>query len=171
MVLYIVCKCANLIWFNAYHQLRNAMIIRFALIASIALIFGCQSQHSEDQPSMADIAAIRSVLGKQVNAWNEGNIEAFMEGYWKSDSLLFIGSKITYGWDSTLARYKKSYPDKATMGQLQFDIMRIDLVSTDNYLVTGRYTLLRTNDQPTGIFTIWLKRVNGVWVVVYDHTS
>ncbi len=152
------------------------MIFRSSLIACIALIFSCQSpakedKRSEDKPSATDIAAIRSVLGKQVNAWNEGNIDGFMEGYWKSDSLLFIGSKITYGWDSTLVRYKKSYPDKATMGQLRFDIMRIDFVSTDNYLVTGRYTLLRANDQPTGIFTIWLKRVNGSWVVAYDHTS
>lgn len=168
---FIVCKCANLIWFNVYPQPANAMIFRSSLIACIALIFSCQSPRSEEKPSATDIAAIRSVLGKQVNAWNEGNIDAFMEGYWKSDSLLFIGSKITYGWDSTLVRYKKSYPDKATMGQLRFDIMRVDFVSNDNYLVTGRYTLLRASDQPTGIFTIWLKRVNGEWVVVYDHTS
>jgi uncharacterized protein (TIGR02246 family) len=153
-------------------QPPNAMNFRLAFLAYIALLIGCQPQRSANQPSADDIAAIRSVLAKQVNAWNEGNIDAFMEGYWKSDSLLFIGSKITYGWDSTLVRYKKSYPDKATMGQLRFDIMRVDFVSTDNYLVTGRYTLLRANDQPTGIFTLWVKRDNnGAWVVVYDHTS
>ena len=147
------------------------MIFRFALLACIGLIISCQPPRTEGQSAAADITAIKAVLEKQVNAWNEGNIDAFMEGYWKSDSLLFIGSKITYGWDSTLVRYKKSYPDKATMGQLRFDIMRVDFVSSDNYLVTGRYTLLRANDQPTGIFTLWVKRVNGAWVVVYDHTS
>jgi hypothetical protein len=152
-------------------QPPNAMNFRLAFLACIALLIGCQPQRSANQPSADDIAAIRSVLAKQVNAWNEGNIDAFMEGYWKSDSLLFIGSKITYGWDSTLVRYKKSYPDKATMGQLRFDIMRVDFVSTDNYIVTGRYTLLRANDQPTGIFTLWVRFINGAWVVVYDHTS
>lgn len=168
---FIVCKCANLIWFKVYPQPSKAMIFRITLLACIVLIISCQPQRTVDQSSAKDVAAIRLVLEKQVNAWNEGNIDGFMEGYWKSDSLLFIGSKITYGWDSTLVRYKKSYPDKAAMGQLKFDIMRMDFVSTDNYLVTGRYTLLRANDQPTGIFTIWLKRVNGEWVVVYDHTS
>lgn len=147
------------------------MIFRLVFIACIGLIISCQPPRTEGRSSAADITAIKAVLEKQVNAWNEGNIDAFMEGYWKSDSLLFIGSKITYGWDSTLARYKKSYPDKATMGQLRFDIMRVDYISTDHYLVTGRYTLLRANDQPTGIFTLWVKRVNGAWVVVYDHTS
>ncbi len=147
------------------------MNFRIPLFASIVLIISCQSPRSEDQPSAADIADIRSVLGRQVNAWNEGNIDGFMEGYWKSDSLLFIGSKITYGWDSTLVRYKKSYPDKAAMGQLRFDIMRVDFVSKDSYLVTGRYTLMRANDQPTGIFTLLVKRINAEWVVVYDHTS
>ncbi len=152
------------------------MNFRIPLFASIVLIISCQSpakedKRSEDQPSATDIAAIRVVLEKQVNAWNEGNIDGFMEGYWKSDSLLFIGPKITYGWDSTLVRYKKSYPDKAAMGQLRFDIMRVDFVSKDSYLVTGRYTLMRANDQPTGIFTLWVKRINDEWVVVYDHTS
>ncbi len=147
------------------------MNFRITLFACIVLIASCQPHRQPDQPNENDRVAIRLVLEKQVNAWNEGNIDGFMDGYWKSDSLLFIGSKITNGWDSTLVRYKKSYPDKAAMGQLKFDIMRMDFVSADNYLVTGRYTLLRANDQPTGIFTIWLKRVNGKWVVVYDHTS
>lgn len=158
------------IWIGLTHtQLPKAMIFRLITIA-LLLTMGCQPLAKESYSSSDEIA-IREVLMKQANAWNKGNIDGFMQGYWKSDSLLFIGSKITYGWDSTLVRYKRSYPDKATMGTLQFDIMRVDFIASDNYLVTGRYTLLRENDNPTGIFTLLVKRINNQWVVVYDHTG
>jgi hypothetical protein len=157
-------------WFLSLAQIVKDMIVRTIVLASFSLLIGCQSTGKENYTAL-DEAAIREVLSSQVNSWNEGNIDGFMEGYWKSDSLLFIGSKITYGWDSTLVRYKRSYPDKATMGQLRFDIMRVDFISTDNYLVTGRYTLFRENDSPTGIFTLLVKKINDEWVVIYDHTS
>lgn len=118
-----------------------------------------------------DEAAIRSVLDKQVTAWNEANIDEFMKSYWKSDSILFIGSKITSGWDSTLVRYKKSYPDQAAMGKLRFEILRMDYISPDSYLITGKYFLTREKDNPSGIFTLLFKKKNENWVIVYDHTS
>jgi len=115
--------------------------------------------------------AIKKILNDQVAAWNQGDIDEFMKGYWKSDSVLFIGNKITSGWDSTLARYKKSYPDKAAMGELRFEILRIDFISPDSYLITGKYFLTREKDNPQGIFTLLFKRKKGKWMIVYDHTS
>jgi hypothetical protein len=144
------------------------------LLASLAFLLAtCQPRHQEqaDKPNPVDEKLIREVLDKQVAAWNETDIEGFMQGYWKSDSLLFIGSKITNGWDSTLARYKKSYPDKAAMGILRFEIMRIDFISSDSYLVTGRYFLTREKDNPSGVFTLLFRKKNGKWVAVYDHTA
>jgi hypothetical protein len=115
-------------------------------------------------------ATIRATLLQQQADWNEGNIESFMDGYWKSDSLQFVGKAITQGWQATLERYQKTYPDRAAMGQLTFDLWQIVPVDAGTYLVTGKYTLVRANDQPTGQFTLLVKKKNGKWVVVYDHT-
>ncbi|MFN7260719.1 MAG: YybH family protein [Cyclobacteriaceae bacterium] len=120
---------------------------------------------------LAEGNAIRTVLAQQVADWNNFNIEGFMQGYWKSDSLLFIGAKMTHGWDSTLVRYKKSYPTKEAMGVLRFEIIRLQFTSTDACLVTGRYFLQRKTDSPSGVFTLLFRKKSGKWVVVYDHTS
>ncbi len=114
---------------------------------------------------------IRSVLAKQQDAWNAGDLELFMEGYWKSDSLQFIGSSIRYGWQQTLDNYKKNYSTRELMGRLEFEIWQIVPHSDDTYLLTGKYTLFRANDQPTGPFTLIFKKKNEEWVIVYDHTS
>lgn len=115
--------------------------------------------------------AIREVLMAQQNAWNEGNIDAFMESYWKSDSLMFIGSAITQGWNATIERYRKSYPDRETMGQLDFTFYDFKFIDDESCLVTGKYHLKRTADDPTGMFTLLLKKLDGKWVIIYDHTS
>jgi hypothetical protein len=120
---------------------------------------------------LAESNAIRTVLAQQVADWNNFNIEGFMQGYWKSDSLMFIGAKITHGWDSTLARYKKSYPTRDAMGVLRFEILKLQFVSDTACLVTGNYFLQRKTDNPSGVFTLLFRKKNGEWVVVYDHTS
>lgn len=93
-----------------------------------------------------------------------------MEGYWKSDSLQFVGRAIAQGWQATLERYQKTYPDRVAMGQLTFDLWQIVPVDAGTYLVTGQFTLVRASDRPTGQFTLLVKKKNGRWVVVYDHT-
>ena len=115
--------------------------------------------------------AIRLVLDRQVAAWNKGDIDEFMEGYWKSDSVVFIGSPIVSGWTATLERYKKNYPDKDAMGQLRFELLRLQPIGQDAYLVTGNYFLARKEDSPHGVFTLLFRLKGGKWVIVYDHTS
>ncbi|MBX2900026.1 MAG: DUF4440 domain-containing protein [Cyclobacteriaceae bacterium] len=114
---------------------------------------------------------IREVLARQQDAWNAGDLDLFMEGYWKSDSLQFIGSSIRHGWQQTLNSYKKNYATPELMGRLQFDIWQIIPLAPDSYLLTGNYTLFRESDQPSGAFTLIFKKKNGEWVIVYDHTS
>jgi hypothetical protein len=138
-------------------------------LAILAVVTSANAQKKFDQ--LAEGNAIRAVLAQQVLDWNNFNIEGFMQGYWKSDSLLFIGAKITHGWDSTLARYKKSYPSKEAMGILRFEVFRLQFTSHDACLVTGKYFLQRKNDNPNGVFTLLFRKKNGKWVVVYDHTS
>jgi hypothetical protein len=149
------------------------MKTKIAVAGLVVLISSCLQSNKEQiaKPNPQDEKSIREVLDKQVIAWNEGNIEEFMQGYWKSDSLLFIGSKITNGWDSTLARYKRSYPDRAAMGTLRFEIMRMDFISSDSYLITGKYFLTREKDNPSGVYTLLFRKKNGKWVAVYDHTA
>ncbi|RYY41464.1 MAG: DUF4440 domain-containing protein [Chitinophagaceae bacterium] len=120
----------------------------------------------------SDEAAVRAVLQKQVDAWNQGNIPAFMEGYWKSDSLMFIGSKgLTYGWAQTLANYQKGYPDAAAMGQLSFELLQVRRLSSKYYFVVGRWHLARSKGDVGGHYDLLFRKVKGRWVIVSDHTS
>ena len=115
--------------------------------------------------------SVRNAMQLQEKAWNEGNIEQFMAWYWKSDSLMFIGSKgVTYGWEKTLANYKKGYPDKATMGQLSFELIQVKTLSTTAVYVVGKWAL--TREKPVGgHFTLLWRKIEGKWVIVSDHTS
>ena len=119
-----------------------------------------------------DRQAIVNVLEKQRQAWNKGDVEAFMDGYWKSDSLLFVGSSgPTHGWNATLANYKKSYPGKAGMGELTFNIMKVELLDANNAFVFGGWHLKREKDAPSGFYTLWFKKIKGEWKCVVDHSS
>ena len=115
---------------------------------------------------------IRKVLSTQDIAWNRGDIEGFMQTYWKSDSLMFIGkSGITYGWQKTLDNYKKGYPDTAAMGKLHFDLIEFKKLSETNYFVVGKWFLTRSIGNINGVFTLLLKKLNNRWVIIADHSS
>jgi hypothetical protein len=119
-----------------------------------------------------DEAAIRKLLARQSNDWNNGNIAGFMEGYWKNDSLMFIGkSGITYGWNNTLSNYKKGYPDTAAMGKLNFTILKVKRLSNKNYWVVGKWFLKRSIGDVGGYFDLLFEKVNGEWVIIADHSS
>jgi ketosteroid isomerase-like protein len=117
---------------------------------------------------------VMTVLSTQQTAWNQGDIDAFMQGYWQNDSLTFIGKNdVTKGWQQTWANYKKSYPDKATMGQLLFDILSVEEFSPTTIFVIGKWNLKReeTKGDLGGHFTLVFKKINNRWVIVSDHTS
>lgn len=112
------------------------------------------------------------VIEDQRQAWNRGDIETFMEGYWKSDSLVFVGSNgPKYGWQTTLDNYRKSYPDKKAMGYLSFDIKEVRFIDAANALILLKWHLKRENDEPQGYSTILMKKIMGKWKMVYDHSS
>jgi ketosteroid isomerase-like protein len=122
--------------------------------------------------SIGQEAEIRSLLQKQTEAWNRGDIEGFMEGYWKNDSLMFIGkSGITYGWQQTLDNYKRGYPDKTAMGQLTFTLIEMKSLSKKYFSVVGKWHLKRTIGDIGGHYTLLMKKIKGKWVVVSDHSS
>ncbi|MEE9440160.1 MAG: nuclear transport factor 2 family protein [Saprospiraceae bacterium] len=145
----------------------------FSTIILVALMLSFYSCHTTQKISNSTAETdIRAVLSMQEDAWNTGNITKFMDGYWKSEQLSFIGSKgVTKGWETTLENYKRGYPNKTIMGQLTFDILSMNRISNEAYLVIGKYTLKREIDQPSGIFTLVWKLINGKWVIISDHTS
>ena len=115
---------------------------------------------------------IRATLARQDAAWNRGDIDAFMEDYLKTDDLRFAsGGAVQRGWNATLERYHRRYPDRATMGQLSFTDLEIDVLSSTDALVFGQWRLVRENDEPGGLFTLHMKRVEDRWVIASDHTS
>ncbi|WP_424963440.1 YybH family protein [Ekhidna sp.] len=136
-----------------------------AFLPLIILSFFTYSQNPDE-------VAIREVLAQQEECWNAGDLECFMEGYWKSDQLVFIGSQgVTYGWQQTLNNYKKSYPDKATMGQLTFNLIIVEPLSEDFWTVIGKWSLKRKSDNPHGHFSLIFRRLGNEWVIVSDHSS
>jgi hypothetical protein len=124
--------------------------------------FASNAQTNQDKQQILDI------LDHQTKA-----VSNFMNGYWKSDSLMYIGkSGVTYGYNSTLERYKKNYPDKSTMGTLKFDIIKVNFISNDACFVVGKWHLTRPEKGDVGgHYTLLWRKMKGNWVIVADHSS
>lgn len=135
----------------------------------LCLVFSIQI-HAQSTKNQQEVL---KVLNRQNENWNKGDIKAFMEDYWKSDSLMFIGKNgVIYGWKATLERYLKTYPDLATMGKLKFDIQKTDFHSPTTCWVLGKWHLTRPEKGDAGgFFTLVLKKIDGKWLIVSDHTS
>lgn len=119
-----------------------------------------------------DEKAILTMLQKQETAWNTGSLDNFMNGYWQSDSLMFIGKKgLTYGYDATLNNYKKSYPDTSYMGKFTSTVISLKKLSNNYYFVVGKWHLQRSVGNIEGHYTLLIKKINGQWVIVADHSS
>jgi len=148
------------------------MNLRLRLFLLIAVVSsGCVQFSNRALDQKADEAAIRAVMDAQQIAWNNGNLEEFMKGYWNSDSLQFMSLRgVNRGWKATLEGYKKGYPDREAMGTLSFEILQVKPISPGNYVVTGKYHLTRVIGPADGAFTLIFKYIDGKWVAVYDHT-
>jgi len=125
---------------------------------------------NQAQAQNFDEIEIKGVLLQQVQKWNEGNLEGFMEGYWKNDSLQFIGKNgITQGWQNTLNNYKKNYNDG--MGVLAFTDLHFKRLSDQYYFVTGQWHLARNSGEVKGWYSLLFEKINGQWKIVADHSS
>lgn len=134
-----------------------------SILLAVTLVSAAQSK---------DEKTIRNLLAEQTAAWNRGDIESFMKGYWENDSLMFIGkSGVTYGWTNTLNNYKKGYPDTAAMGQLTFTLIKLEKISRKYFQVVGKWFLKRSIGDVGGHYTLLLRKINRKWVIVADHSS
>lgn len=143
------------------------VVLTAAIIGGIVMV-------ARGAPPANETASIRAVLEGQVAAWNRGDLEGFMAGYWKDDRLSFYsGDSVTKGWQATLDRYRKRYQAEGKeMGQLKFQEVQVEILGDGIALARGRWHLtMKDGKTPHGLFTLLLRKIDGQWRVVHDHTS
>lgn len=144
-----------------------------AVVIVICVIgVGSSRRSAAATASAADEAAVRKLLDDQVVAWNHGDIDAFMAGYWNSENVQFVSaSGVTHGYAEVLARYKKGFPTQAAMGQLSFTGLEIHLDCADSAYAIGQFHLALEPNNPSGYFTLNFRKFKDGWKIVVDHTS
>lgn len=144
----------------------------FALLSILLVFSEARLLAKAAESHEADRTAIQSVLSAQQAAWNRGDIDAFLAGYWHSPELTFSGSNgVSRGWDGVLARYKKNYPDRAAMGELNFSDLEFRFLGVDAALVLGKWHLKREKGDIGGVFTLVWQHFPEGWKIIHDHTS
>ena len=144
-----------------------------ALVIAL-LIVGCVAAIRQLTASpVAPAEAVRQVLDAQVAAWNKGDLEQFMAGYWRSPDLSFFSGKDKRkGWEDTLNRYRQRYQSGGReMGKLSFTDLEIESPAPGTAWVRGRWKLIMSKEAPEGLFTLIFKKLPEGWRIVHDHTS
>ncbi|HVF71887.1 MAG TPA: nuclear transport factor 2 family protein [Chthoniobacterales bacterium] len=147
---------------------RVFLQIQVSLASLLALLFATGGANGANDPS----TEIRAVMSSQVAAWNRGDIDGFMEGYARSVTTEFVsGDKITRGWETVRANYRRKYDRREKMGQLTFSEIKVTPLGAGSALVIGRWSLRRKSDRPHGVFTLLFRSTPAGWRIVHDHTS
>jgi beta-aspartyl-peptidase (threonine type) len=134
---------------------------------SLLLLAGCSTFDPAPEQSQ-----VLKVLSDQAEAWNRGDLDRFLDGYWRSDQTVFAGGgNIHRGFDAMAARYRKTYDTREKMGTLTFDHLKFESIERDRAVVTGSWELQRAADKPGGVFTLILRKFPEGWRIVHDHTS
>jgi ketosteroid isomerase-like protein len=145
-------------------------------VLGAALLSGCaapRAPQSDTDASAGAETSIRTLLADQVAAWNRGDIDGFMEGYWRSPEMRFAsGGSVRQGWQAARDAYHAGYPDRAAMGTLSFSDLDVQIVAPGHALAFGRWSLGETTrETSSGLFTLVLRRMPEGWRIVHDHTS
>jgi uncharacterized protein (TIGR02246 family) len=150
----------------------NFVTRQVAAVLGLALLLPIWANRAEEPPSNQASAAIRAVIQSQQDAWNRGDIDAFMNGYARSDKTVFVsGDEVTRGWQTVRDRYKAKYSDREKMGTLNFSDLEIAELGPDAAVALGRWELKRAKDNPHGRFTLIFRQTPAGWRIVHDHTS
>ena len=137
----------------------------FLLLGFLFIVGFSQAQAKDEQ-------VVRDLINNGLIAWNKGDLDEFMKGYWNSDSLMFIGkSGVTYGYQNTLMNYKKHYNNADAMGTLSFDLIKVQRLSPEYYFIVGKWHLKRNIGDVGGHYNLLFRKINGNWVIVADHSS
>jgi uncharacterized protein (TIGR02246 family) len=126
-------------------------------------------------PRAADpVPEVRTVWNAQVDAWNRGDLEGFMNGYWKSPDLVFFSNGAeTRGWQQTLDRYRAGYQGEGKrMGTLDFPQLDFKPLGPEAVLARGQWRLtMPDGKQSTGMTSVTFQKLPEGWRIVHDHSS
>jgi uncharacterized protein (TIGR02246 family) len=141
-------------------------MIRLLVVLCVAAVLsgcGAPADPTED---------ILTVMRRAEADWNAGDLEAYMDCYWRSDALRFAGGGgLRRGWQDVLEAYRKAYPDRESMGVLSFSDLDVTVLAPDTALVVGHWRIERGDEAPHGVYTLLLRRLDAGWRIVHDHTS
>ena len=144
------------------------LITVLMLLALLPAALLAQNDRQKDEIKREIVA----VMNAQTEAWNRGDVDGFMQGYWRSPDLIFVsGDNVTRGWQPTLDRYKANYNSREKMGTLKFSDIEINVLSKSSAVVLGSWSLTRAKDTPKGKFTLLFRKLKDGWRIVHDHTS
>jgi ketosteroid isomerase-like protein len=122
--------------------------------------------------SQADRDEIINTFMATKDAWNKGNLEEFMKGYYKSDDIAFVGtSGPTYGYEATLERYTEGYPNLDAMGKLEFEVLKLYKIDTRTAIMIGKFYLTRPIGDRQGYYTLVWQKIDSNWKIISDHSS
>ena len=143
------------------------------LMLFVTFLLSCSGvkKHTNKTGVLSDVT---NIMNQQEQDWNNGSVIGFMDAYWKSDSLRFIGkSGITMGWNKTLSNYQKSYKNKKEMGKLKFSNKSMEFIDEQTIFVIGKWELTRLDSlgNLSGYYSLVWKEKNNEWVIVTDHSS
>jgi len=145
--------------------MKNLLLAILMIFAVSGFVFA-QSKNEKEQ------SAIRKVMDDQIVAWNKGDIDGFMQGYWKSENLIFVsGDNVRRGWQTVTDNYKKSYNTREKMGILSFNDLEITILSKDSATVLGRWKVETKPENAQGRFTLIFRKFKEGWRIIHDHTS
>ncbi len=145
------------------------MRIFFTIIFTAFVALSLQAENTIKEK---EVKKVTDLLDKQVKEWNRGNLDKFMDTYWKSEDLIFVGSGgVAYGWQRTYDNYRENYPNKRSMGNLRFNILDIRKIDKRSIFVIGRFFLTRNSTNVEGHFTLIIQKKGRKWLIVSDHSS
>jgi uncharacterized protein (TIGR02246 family) len=153
-------------------RLEWALLVAVFVSGGFLAVANGTKKEQKESSARNDRSAIEAVLSAQQRAWNDGDVDAFLEGYWHSDELTFSGSSgVARGFNAVRERYQKSYPDRQAMGKLDFSGLEIRVLGLDAALVLGRWHLTREKGDVGGVFSLVFQRFPEGWRIIHDHTS
>ncbi|MDQ3799745.1 MAG: DUF3225 domain-containing protein [Acidobacteriota bacterium] len=148
--------------------MKNYLFL-LSIVFFLATTTGVFAQQNRDEKIKNEI---RAVMDAQTKAWNEGSVDGFMQGYWKSENLVFVsGDNVRRGWQTVTDNYKKSYNTREKMGVLTFSELEITVLSKDSAVVVGRWKVAHEPKDSQGRFTLIFRKFRDGWKIVHDHTS
>jgi len=149
--------------------MKGIFMSQWFVVQCLICLLGIGSLAAEENEAVSEV--LKGIVNRQATAWNNGDIDGFMEAYWRSEKLTFSSRGETRrGWEATREKYRKSCPDRATMGILTFSNLETEMLSPNVVLMLGEWHLAR-KDEIGGNFSIVWQKIDGKWVIVHDHSS